>query len=366
MGLEQISSLVGNDHMEKSFPEKVSEIVGINDLTQRNDMILQKDGDEGSIDVLAESNDHLEEDLSMMEFGETVLGKERHEKIVRETLAETLKKIGEFIPQDKLNRLFPSIDLSKIDFYDFSRAKFKVFILSLEDYNSVLSVLFPDKDADTSYGYAMGMNSVKKGRNVDKEMTVDLSQKKIILIKEAISNTNIRRRGFNPKLEVDLKNIDENQKNILENDVRGCLAHEIVHSLDVAKDLPRDLMEGITEWYGHQIFNNWYDDSGLAEYVNNSVGYSKITPCVSILFNVALENGIEGSTIDKAFISSDAESKRQILEFFSTRYGEESADKIWNWNFKPSESPLKYIIDLESKKDSKIGEFLNRYGASRY
>ncbi len=364
MGMEQISSLAEENSSEEQFKEKVSEISGIpiDNLVRRDETIFMGDGEEGSVDVIITSFSNLEEDISMMDLEATILSKEEHKKILQDVSYEIVKKIGEYVPQDKIQRLFPGLDLSEIDSYDFSRSKIKLFILSPNDYRTVFSEMYPSEKTEKTGGRVFIPNIVRKGIYVNKEIGVDLSENKLIIINERVPKTKENKQEYQIGISDDIKDV----KDILSDHIRRVTAHELIHLLNVADGFPNPLKEGITEWYAQQIVNHWYDKDGVVTNENFPVGYSDITPCISILFNAAMESGIDGSVIDKAFISNDKQSRKQFYDYLFIRYGEESADKIWNWSFERKENPLKYIVDLESKKDSNIGRFLKKYQALEY
>lgn len=368
MGLEQISSLTEDSkNNEELFKEKVSEISGIptSDLVRRNETIFLGDNEEGSVDVIITSFSQLEEDLSMMDLEETILDKEEYKEILAGVCYELVKKIGEYVPEDKIHRLFPGLDLSAIDSYDFSRSKIKLFVLSPDDYQTVFSEMFPDRKKETSGGRAFLPNTVGKGIYVNKEIGVDLSENKLIILNERMRKTKDLFYNENDD-RGDTENISDEKKEMLRDHIKRVTAHELIHLVDVATDLPQQLREGITEWYAQQIINHWYDSEESVTTENFPVGYSDITPGISILFNSAMESGVDGSIVDKAFISNDKQSRQEIYNRLSLRYGEEAAEKIWNWSFKKREDPLKYIADLESKQDSKMGEFLRNHRVSYY
>lgn len=372
MDLEQISSLIensnSNDAVFESFKDEVSEISRIPQryLIPAEGGFVLGEGEKtfGNINVIVTSFSHLEEDLSMMEMEETILRKEEYDKILYDVSKELAKRIGQYVPHDKIQRIFPGLDLSDIDSYDFSRLKIKLFVLSPHDYETVFSNINPNANSDTSLGNAIGANTAVAGFFDNKDIYVDLSEKKTILINERVDK--VRSISGNEKNnQLDTKDINDDKKEALKDYLRRVVAHELIHLVDAAYDLPPELNEGITEWYTHQIINRWYNKEGIVNTENvGFVGYPEITSCIAILFNVALENGIDGSVIDKAFISNDKESRKEIYRYLSSRYGVEAAYEIWHWFL--GSSPLKYIVDLESKQDSKMGEFLRNYGVSSY
>jgi len=367
MSIEQTSSIVEDGTPEKLFKEKVSGISGIpiDKLVRRDETNFIGDSEEGSVDVILTSVSNLEEDISMMDLERTVFSKDEQREILNNVSYELIKKIGDYVPDNILKRLFPGLELPDVDSYDFSRSKIKLFILSPNDYKMVFSEMYPNERTDTSGGRAYFPDTVRRSTNVSKEIGVDLSENKLIIINERMPRT---QWIFNNKKidQAAIENIDGKKKEMLRDHIKRVAAHELIHLVDVATDLPTPLTEAITEWYAQQVVNHWYGENESFTSEHIPVGYSSITPGISILFNAALESGIDGSVIDKAFISNDVESRQNIYNYLYFRYGEESADKIWNWSFKRNENPLKYIIDLESKQNSKTGEFLKKYGTRIY
>jgi len=343
------SSKNENSELEK----EVIENTGL-ESKQINDFLLYHESEEqGGIIIKAVSDSMFEEDLSQMEKHKGLLDEQTYEKITKESFIESLKTIGQYIPSDKLARLFPGIELSRIDSYDFSDAKIKVFVLSKEDFNDLYKNLYQKEENDKGSGFTMPSNRFQDRPPVKSEMQVDLSEKRVIVISELPPSASEMFKKFNYN--------DEEKKKIISTHVENVIVHEFIHVLGISSDLPRYLNEGITECYSQWITSDKFNDPSFIETRGLFVGYPNETQFFSILMDAMVESGIDEVTIHKAFLSSDAQSRKQINDFLSQRYGQEKTEKIMDWDFKSSREALQYIVDLEAKQDSEIGRFLKTY-----
>ncbi|OGC64493.1 hypothetical protein A2326_03790 [candidate division WWE3 bacterium RIFOXYB2_FULL_41_6] len=286
------------------------------------------------------------------------LDKDKHAQLVLESFRDTLKMLGGFIPQDKLQRLFPGLELADLDSYDFSLAKIKVFVLSNEDYDFFRATQYPGRDIEGEGGFTRPTVSSYPGSFVKTEMQVDVSEKKVIVVRELWDTPRELIEKEGGKLP---RSLTSEEQALIARNIKATLIHEFLHDLDVSTDLPKPFKEGVTEWYAQQVANGIQGGDSLFENRGVVVGYKNETEGVSIIMNTLIEGGITQETIDRAFLSADSESRKSIADFLANRYGDEQADKIMNWRFESSRKSLRYIIELESKKDSDIGRFLRTY-----
>ncbi len=324
-----------------------------------NDYLRHHESEErGTILINLDSDSMLEEDIAQVEKGNTILDASRHTEIVEASFSDTLKTLGGYIPQEKLQRLFPKLDMNNLDSYDFSLSKIKVFILSNDSYEFFNSNLYPDKDAKSSGGFTKSTvrsNSGVSGRN---EMRVDMSEKKIIVVKELPEPVKDRIERTNGKLP---RELTDAEKDLVALNIKATVVHELLHDLDVSIYLPKPLNEGITEWYAQQVTYGEVKDEDIFEERGVWIGYKRETEAVSILINAMLENGINMDVIDKAFLSNNEEATKEVSDFLESRYGVEQVGKIINWEFESPRKSLQFIVDLEAKQDSNIGKFLRNY-----
>lgn len=363
MDLEKIS-YIGNDDVvaeeeEKRIFGKVLDKTGI-ESTRINDYLRYHASEErGAVIIRLASDAMLEEDLSNLEKSETLLSDSEHTKIVHESFKETLRMIGSYVPLEKLQRLFPGLDLASLDTYDFSLAKIRVFILSNESFFDPLGINYNPNHSKYTGGFATPTVQSQLGRIVKAETDVDLGDRKVVIIQELLHSTKSRLEGMHGKFP---RTLTKKEKDLIAHDIRTIVVHELIHDLDVATDLPEPFMEGITQWYTQQkIVNQNVLENDELEDEDASVGYPEETEGVSILMTAMLENGVSMDIIDKAFVSADAGSRQQILDFLIKRYGTDQAEKIMEWDFKSRRESLKFIIDLESRQDSKLGKFLRDF-----
>jgi len=324
-----------------------------------NDYLQYHESEErGGVVIQIFSESMLEEDLSQMEKSETILDRDRLSQVVKESFRDALKMLGDYFPQEKMQSFFPGLKLSALDSYDFSQARTKVFVLSNDDFNFFNSNLHPDRDKRSSVGSASSTAQLYPGSFVTTEMQVDLSEKKVIVIKELPEATKDLLERTSGKLPRELK---DSEKDLIALNVKATTVHEFLHNFDVAAGLPRLLKEGIIEWYAQQVANGEVREGDIFEDKGIWVGYQRETEGVSILIDAMLESGVSIDMVNRAFISSDTKSRQQVKDFLTERYGSEQAEKIWRWKFEPPKESLQFIVDLESKQDSNIGKFLKTY-----
>lgn len=362
MDLEKIS-YIGNDKVVENEEEGriYNEVLDKTGLESKriNDYLRYHESEEqGGVIIKLESVDMFEEDLSKLEKGETLLNRDYHAQIIRKSFEDTLRMIGSYVPLEKLQRLFPGLDLASLDTYDFSLARIRVFVLSSEDYNFLRRTLYPNKNEKDSAGFTKPTLRSLPGMFVATEILVDLSEKKNVVVNELHEITKNYLEEQYGKLP---RELTEAEMVLVALNIKALIIHELMHNLDLATDLPGPLMEGVTEWYAHRIANDEVGENYTFEDRGMLVGYEDETEGVSILMMAMLENGISMDTIDKAFVSAEAQPQQQILDFLIKRYGTDQAKKIMEWDFKSPEESLQFIIDLESKQDSNLGEFLKTY-----
>jgi len=343
----------------------------INQISE-NDQFCLKNPETGipdeRITITPLSHSMFEEDISGMEREETIFKEEEYNEMLYDVCKELVIKIGCYIPQNKLQRIFPGLDIQHIESYDFSKSMIKLFVLTENDFQKVHDGI-GSNNSDSIIGFTVGPTTKTPRFMIpfEADIVVNLSEKNLIIINEK----NIEGRIIykkDGKDFIDTKSIEDNKKQELKKMLKTATAHELIHLMEVGYGLSKALNEGITEWYAHQIINNWYDDHDVVTTETQGIiGYREITACLSILFNAAFESGVDPSVIDKAFISNDNKSRKEIYNYFFNRYGEDAAYYIWNLTFPNSKgSLLKYIVELESKQDSKMADFLKKYEATVY
>jgi len=92
------------------------------------------------------SSDNLEEDLANMELtGRYTLPEKVRNETVKSAVAKVLQELSPYIPQEKLNLLFPGLNLTSIEDYDLSNSRIRFHILPDDDYKALHQTLNGDK-----------------------------------------------------------------------------------------------------------------------------------------------------------------------------------------------------------------------------
>lgn len=338
---------------------KISEEVG-GDARRVHDSLYYAEPEQDPTFVeLLGSSSILEEDLSQIAGGETFFDEATHKRIIRDALRETVRFVGKYVPQDRLNEIFPGFKLEDIDIYDFLHTKISVFILSDKTFNEFWSTYIPDVKWVPD-GYTATPSSFSpKGQFELPSIFLDLSERKIIVAKEVYAAT---LEKVKKEHKVPGAVLSEKDRRIIELNLKLLIAHESLHILNVAWDLPRPFKEGVVEWYAQQIIES---SSGDYFYKNKrtQIKNPHETEGISILMTAMLENGVSRDTVDRALIASDREARGEIRDFLSNRYGKEATDRILAWDFESTTKSLRFIMSLESRQDSDIGRFLRAYGS---
>lgn len=336
--------------------KQVAEITGI-EAKQINDSTLYYESEKlGSVQITADSQAAFEEDLNQIEKSPCCLDKDKHDQIVATAFKDSLNFFGKYIPHDKIARLFPGIDLSSLDSFDFNSSKVRVYIFSNEDFDIFYSTFKPHKDAKASGGFTTPTVNTAPGFDVNTEISVNVAQTKIIVLREVPDSIKERLESSGGAFP---RPVSEKEEEVISRNIRVKVIHELLHVLDVSIDRPVALNEGITEWYAQQIESRYsfdtMQDSGVLG------AYRFETESVSILVNGLLESGVSGETIDRALLGSEKDPREEIRKVLVERYGADETDRILNWKFKSSREGFQFIAGLESKKDSEIGKFLKDY-----
>lgn len=299
------------------------------------------------------STDTLEEDVANMELsGKYVLSEELRRETIKTATVKVLQEIGPYIPKEKLQLLFPGINLDSLVDYDIENSRLRFYILPDEDYRIFHGLLNASTKPSGSGGFtSVGVRPAQYPL-VDTITTVNMGEKRIIVVAEGDpSNSYI---GPIPASEKITKQ--------LQAELEAKLVHEIIHNFDVAEGLPKKMKEGIVEWYTQGIARGDITNENYYEKSDIPLAYYYDTEAVSYMLTAMLENGVELDTIYKAFISGDKSAGVELSAFLVKRYGIEEATKILEWQYKNGRQALSHIISLEAVQDSRLGKFLRDFG----
>ncbi len=354
--------------------EKIASIIsaktGLEAKPVGDDLWYHDSDENGRILILVRSDEALEDDLSQFEHGETLLPRERQTQIIHEGYAATLNLIGKYVPQAKIQALFPKLDLEDLNSYDFTLSKIRLFIFSEADFDYLYRNMFPlynkspaeykEYEDDIKSTGGITVLNVDEGPSslVKNEMHVDISERKVIVLRE----TNIRLREYIEEQGKLPRELTQYEQEIVAKHVKGKVAHELIHNLDVARGLPMELMEGVTEWYAQQVLGENVLENAITNRKDVMTGYGKATATVAILIEALLESNVGMNTINSALISNDIQARENVAKALAKRYGAGQAEVIFEWRFIDAEMALRYVADLECRHDSKVGAFLRNAG----
>lgn len=176
-------------------------------------------GIKGEVETIG-TNDHIEEDLANFDE-EKLISPEVKERSITNACRDVLTNYGRFISREKLDKVFPGIDINNLEEYDFKNAKFKTFILDDEAFKEFRKAIGDDEDYVGLHlgGQVEGNKSLFYPRYTFKSELASL-----IVVKGSKEHLDYIEVGRLPNLE-------------------NTLRHEILHSLDVGKFLHNDYLE---------------------------------------------------------------------------------------------------------------------------
>jgi hypothetical protein len=336
--------------------KKVKAVIGLETNPVFDNLRVHESDEMGNIMVEAFSDSQLEEDISQMEKTKTLLEEKELKEIIQSAFVDTLLEIGSAIPKDKLERLFPGLDISNPDFpdqYDFNTAVIRVYILSSESYGLLKETIHPGMETnETSGGFATSEVQKSSSKDGTWEIHLNLSEKKNIILREVQPPI----KYIGDQMTEANRSLTEREKDLIKLYLKSAVIHELIHNLDVATELPRPFKEGITEWYTQRIINHDleepFEPNKIVASYNFEIG------SVSILMIGLIENGFNLEQIDKAFVSQDGQEQNKIIKFFKSRYGEEEAMRIINWKFHGSKEAFDFVKGLEIKAGSDYGNLI--------
>lgn len=176
-----------------------------------------RDRDEKTYVRLDAFMSQLEDDLSQMPKRETILSPEKHSEIVVGAYKDTLKNLGAYIPYERVQQLFPGIDLNNINDYDFKNARVHTVILQKDDFALVREAL----EEKAEGGFTAQQEDYTIVDYQTKRINLNVATKSLLVIEDDPTAQHLR--------EVTV--------------------HELEHALNVGYRLPDPLREGVVEWY---------------------------------------------------------------------------------------------------------------------
>lgn len=350
--------------VEKFYPDDIGPEIalrtGLSNIERIDDRTAYGKNETGltsSVTLSAHGN-ALEEDLAQLTPEKRYFDDATLKKLEKDAFVNTLLGIGNIANTAAVTRLFPGLDVVHPESYDYNNSRVKVFILSGNQYDFVNTAYSKSTSEENNakesktLGFAIA-ESIGGSYAFNDNRSVDLAEKSIIVVNEAAE------RLFRALETSDLT--VEQLNRLLKIDIQRCISHEVLHSLGVAKSLPRPLAEGVVEWYCNDLNPDDAVDQLVASNFMPNVSYKYEVGVVSVLFNALVESGLSTDDIDKAFCSGQPESLDVIKAKLVERYGQQNTDRLFNWGFGRPKQAWNFIKDLEIKKQSNIGKFLEGY-----
>ncbi len=300
------------------------------------------------------SSDTLEEDLANMELtGRYALPEKMRNETIKSAVTKVLQELGPYIPQEKLNLLFPGLDLASVEGYDLSNSRIRFHILPDDDYKVLHQTLNGGKGTSGSGGFTPVGISPAVYPLADTITAVNMGEKRPIIVAEG-DPTNSYIGPIPAKDEIVQQ---------LKRDLEAKLIHELLHNFDVGEGLPKKMKEGVVEWYTQGIVAGDITDENYYEKPKVPLAYFRETEAVSLLLTALIDSKmVDIDTVDKALVSGDKTARIQLAGSITKRYSLEEAERILTWGYRSGRQALAHIVGLEARQDSQLGEFLRTFG----
>lgn len=332
---------------ENNLAETIQDLTNL-EATQINDETFYHESTEkGAITIKLMSDSMLEEDIQQLVEQDNILNQKEQEQLINQSFTNVLKAVGKYIPQQRLNEVFPNIQLDNLDQYDYHQSKLKVYILAAEAYNTLKETVRGDETG----GFTTPAATLTQGN--ESTIYANVSEKRLILVSEV--STDVKEK-FNL---IDNTAVSAEEKEIIEKNVESIITHELLHQLDIGEKFVEPIMESIVEWYAASI-----SDKTNEKYVTDdriTQGYPLEVQALSILIEGLFQEGITEETLNKAFLGGDTDALKELSTKLISRYGEENYTKIAKFRFRKLNDYLNFVKNLEKDKPSQLGAFLKEY-----
>jgi hypothetical protein len=257
--------------------------------------------------------------------------------LVEDCYKNTILKVYPYIDPILIKNLFPGIDLSNIESYDFSKTQIDLYVLSREEIREFNKKRGQMADVG---GYSIYCLNIEKRKEL-------IGGKPVIVISERVIEAERE------------KDLTEKERDILlKMRYSALLTHEFLHTLGIGIKNENSksfyLAEGFTEYLTYTVSN-----SGNPLYCKYSElffkyppGYTHVTLGVRYLVKSLRENGISWTILIKGFGRSLKEELDIIWDKLTEIYGPKGVENIIK-NIK--EKPYRfnvYMKDLYNKTHS--------------
>lgn len=305
-------------------------------LWEKDGTKLVSKGNGQFLRITKASHDQLEEDLSGMiskgEREEIVLSVERHKQLFEEACFQVARLCRSYLSENAIRKVFPGIDVNKLNEYDFSNARVKVFVLNPKDFE-IFEDAYGIKDEVVRHNPASAhifANSWRMSRKTSEDGLVDVEKGKslnsLVVLKE-IQDIGV---DFNSFDEESVENLRE-----FERDLSKTMRHELFHAFSVGEEFPYRITEGIVESYARITKNKDEPPRKKDSYVSEA---SIVLGLVSLSWQEGLDEDLAGKVF---FGTASKEEDLTFIKMVRDNLGEDFADKIFIRGFIDKEDTQK-------------------------
>ena len=105
--------------------------------SEMSDILRISTGKDVPLYILYQSFDQFEEDLAQMDLlGKTLIDKDQYREIAGAAAKQVLRRIGKHVRPEVLYKLFPGLNLEKLDDFDIRNSRLYWRVLSDRDYKN--------------------------------------------------------------------------------------------------------------------------------------------------------------------------------------------------------------------------------------
>lgn len=348
------SSIYNAEYEEAKYKvEKQQEFARVKERAKRQGVppphiIRERDGaryqleDRGLVIVEKESFNQLEEDLAQADNSECVLGAEKHAEIIRESCIRVINECKGVVPDEKITRAFPGIDLQNPGDYDFKQSALKFFILSPDNYNSF------DAAIDASAAKKRQENTISMGKIVNKASKyterVESNDPNVSItrVTEVKSERDMVVVNEQTCLHLSDSTPEESKLKKVEDYLAEVVRHEVLHAFGVGDDFPYVVGESIVDLYARKLTKQ--DESKTP--LSSKPGVVLVMGAAKVLN----DNGVPFDDIDSVFMRGNKvpEKRSQTEDNLKRLLGDEFTEKFFTSGFTKEEMAhyAKYLYEI--------------------
>lgn len=279
-----------------------------------------------------------EEDLALVKSGDTLLTQEVHDMSFNQACREVIDSLGKYIDPTIIRLLFPGLNMRDYRSYDFRRnGRISTFVFNIDDFLQLQEAYKDDPvDSLSLGGYQTGELKVwqnPKPSDIGPYKLVNPHNRTIIVIPETSITEHF----------ADVNDHKPPSKAYIYKRLVARFTHELLHAFLIQEEAETSMeREAIVEYLAARIYRRHRSGSDIV------LGYSVGVLYVEKIEKIATSLGIKQDTLLRALVSGDPKSQQEIFIKFSSRYGDEIAQKLLRFKFNTMSDAYRYLYNSGS------------------